>query len=384
MAGSTLRRPSERRRSAEDDAGTLEAVGEVEDLGHEGEAVGDVEGGGDDAGVVAEGCAEHLPEVALLGLGGNAGGGAGALAVDDDDGNLGLGGEAEAFGHEGEAAAGGRAHGANAGVGGADGHVDDADLVLDLADHDVGLAGVGGHPVEDAGGGAHGIGAVEFAGGGGGSHGHGLVAGEDGVAGVGEGEGVVEGLEILGGVVVASAGEGDVFVDDGAIFFAELLFEDALEGGEADAHHAEGGADGEGVLRDLVAADVGELGDGEGAELDTVRGGAGVDGVGVVEAGSAGGEEREMAIGGVLIEGNEEVEAAVGGADVVLAGADGEEGMAAADDGLIGVVGVEMKAATAEDLGEDVSGSGDALTGGSSDTDTEGLSHGSLPELGRV
>jgi hypothetical protein len=43
-----------------------------------------------------------------------------------------------------------------------------------------------------------------------------------------------------------------------------------------------------------------------------------------------------------------------------------------------------VKAATAEDLGEDVSGSGHALTGGSSDTDTEGLSHGSLPELARV
>ena len=287
-------------------------------------------------------------------------------------------GEAEAFGHEREAAAGGRAHGADAGVGGADGHVDDADFVFDLADHDVGLAGVGGHPVEDAGGGAHGIGAVEFAGGGGGAHGHGLVAAEDGVAGVGEGEGVIEGLEILGGVVVAGAGDGDVFVDDGAVFFAELFFEDGLERVEADAHHAEGGADGEGVLGDLVAADVGELGDGEGAELDAVGGGAGVDGVGVEEAGAAGGEEREVAIGGVLIEGDEEVEVAVGGADVVGAGADGEEGVAAADDGLVGVVGVEVQAAAAEDLGEDVSGSGDALTGGASDTNTEGLSHGSL------
>jgi hypothetical protein len=53
--------------------------------------------------------------------------------------------------------------------------------------------------------------------------------------------------------------------------------------------------------------------------------------------------------------------------------------VAAADDGLVGVVGVEMEAAATEDLGEDVSGSGDALTSGASDTDTEGLSHGSLP-----
>ena len=63
------------------------------------------------------------------------------------------------------------------------------------------------------------------------------------------------------------------------------------------------------------------------------------------------------------------------------AGADGEEGVAAADDGLIGVVGVEVEAAAAEDPGEDVSGSGDALTGGSSDTDAEGLCHGRLSDL---
>ena len=55
--------------------------------------------------------------------------------------------------------------------------------------------------------------------------------------------------------------------------------------------------------------------------------------------------------------------------DVVGAGADGEEGVAAADDGLVGVVGVEVQAAAAEDLGEDVAGSGDTLTGGASDTD---------------
>ena len=82
---------------AEDDAGALEAVDDVEDFGDELEAVGDVERSGDDAGVVAEGCAEHLPEVALLGFGGDAGGWAGALAVDDDDGDFGLRGEAEGF-----------------------------------------------------------------------------------------------------------------------------------------------------------------------------------------------------------------------------------------------------------------------------------------------
>ena len=62
------------------------------------------------------------------------------------------------------------------------------------------------------------------------------------------------------------------------VFFAELLGEDFFERGEADAHHAEGGADGEGVLRDLVLGDVGECGDGDGAELDAGGGLAGLDG----------------------------------------------------------------------------------------------------------
>jgi hypothetical protein len=43
-----------------------------------------------------------------------------------------------------------------------------------------------------------------------------------------------------------------------------------------------------------------------------------------------------------------------------------------------------MKAAAAEYLGEDVSGSGDALTGRASDTDTEGLTHESLSNVVRI
>ena len=82
---------------AEDEAGNLEFVDDVEDFRDQREAVADVERGGNDAGIVAEGCAEHLPEVALFGFGGDAGGRARALAVDDDDGNFGHGGEAEAL-----------------------------------------------------------------------------------------------------------------------------------------------------------------------------------------------------------------------------------------------------------------------------------------------
>ena len=80
----------------------------------------------DDARVVALPGAQHLPQVALLGLGRHARGRAGALDVDADDRDLHHRRRAQRLGHEREAAAGGGAHGAAAGVRGADGHVDDA------------------------------------------------------------------------------------------------------------------------------------------------------------------------------------------------------------------------------------------------------------------
>ena len=55
--------------------------------------------------------------------------------------------------------------------------------------------------------------------------------------------------------------------------------------------------------------------------------------------------------------------------------ANGEKSVAAANDGLIGVVGVEMEAAATEDLGENVAGSGDSLASCSSDANSKGLLH---------
>ena len=80
---------------AKHDAGTLEAVGDVEDFRDEGEAVANIKRSGDDPGIIAKGGAQHLPEIALLGLGGNSGGRARTLAVNHHDGNFGLGGEAQ-------------------------------------------------------------------------------------------------------------------------------------------------------------------------------------------------------------------------------------------------------------------------------------------------
>ena len=68
--------------------------------------------------------------------------------------------------------------------------------------------------------------------------------------------------------------------------------------------------------------------------------------------------------------------------DRVGTGADGQEGVAAADDGLVGVVGVQMQAAAAEDLAEDVTWSGNTLTRRS--TDADGVNAGTRPGVGLI
>ena len=52
--------------------------------------------------------------------------------------------------------------------------------------------------------------------------------------------------------------------------------------------------------------------------------------------------------------------------------------MAASNDRLIGIVGIQVQTATAEDLCEDVARGRDSLTGSASDTDGEGPLHSKL------
>ena len=108
--------------------------------------------------------------------------------------------------HQREAAAGGGAHGAHARVSGADRHIDHADFVLYLPDHDAGLARVGRHPVQHAGRRTHGIGAIKLHACRRASHGQGHVSGQHGVAIVRHGQRAGERPEVCGGIVVGSAG----------------------------------------------------------------------------------------------------------------------------------------------------------------------------------
>src|SRR5579864_3938607 len=122
---------------AEYDSRALEAVSYVENLGDQLEAIGDVERSRDNSWVVAEGRTQHLPQVTLLGFGGDTSGWPRTLAINHHHRNLCLRREAESLAHQGKPAAGRGAHGTDSCVCRTDGHVDDADLILDLTHHDV-------------------------------------------------------------------------------------------------------------------------------------------------------------------------------------------------------------------------------------------------------
>ena len=87
-----------------------------------------------------------------------------------------------------------------------------------------------------------------------------------------------------------------------------------------------------------------------------------------------------MTVHRVLVERDEDVNLVSHIADRRLAGADGQERMPTADDGLVGIVSVEMKSAPREDAGQNVARRGDALTVLTSNGNCEiGITHNNSP-----
>ncbi len=257
----------------------------------------------------------------------------------------------------------------------ADRHIDHADLVLDLPDHDAGFARVCGHPVQDAGRRAHGIGTIEFHSCRRTSHGHRNIAAQDCVPVLRLGKGIRERCEVRSGVVVTGARNADVFGHNGLAFFLELLSEDVLQRREADAHHVQASADRECVLRNLIAGDIGQLGNRKRAELRAGSSGAGLDRVGIEDTRGTGSEQLQVAIHAVLVKRNEQVDSVTHVGDLIRTRANGQKRVAAANDGLIGVVGIQVKTTPAEDFRENVARRGHTLPSCASDTDSKGLLH---------
>ncbi len=93
--------------------------------------------------------------------------------------------------------------------------------------------------------------------------------------------------------------------------------------------------------------------------------------VGVVKHSRARSHQSQVAIHGVLIERDHHVELVAEAEDRLVAGAQREKDVAAAHDGLIGVVGVQVQTAAHEDARQDVAGRRDALTRRAADCNRE-------------
>jgi len=87
-----------------------------------------------------------------------------------------------------------------------------------------------------------------------------------------------------------------------------------------------------------------------------------------------------MAVHAVLVEWDQQVDPVAYIADLLRAGANGQERVPASNDGLVGVVRVEIQAAPAEDFCEDIARSGHTLAGRASDADGKGLLHCTLAD----
>ncbi len=88
-----------------------------------------------------------------------------------------------------------------------------------------------------------------------------------------------------------------------------------------------------------------------------------------------------MPVHRVLVQGDQQIDPIAHVGDFVRAGADGEKSMAAANNGLVGVVDVQVQPTAAEDFRENVTRGGNALTGGAPNTNSEGLPHRFISRL---
>ncbi len=86
-----------------------------------------------------------------------------------------------------------------------------------------------------------------------------------------------------------------------------------------------------------------------------------------------------MPVHAVLVQRDEQVNPVTHIGDFFRAGANRQEGMAATDYGLVGVVSIQIQTASAKDFCEDVTRRSDTLPSCSSNPDSEGLLH--IPSL---
>jgi hypothetical protein len=180
-----------------------------------------------------------------------------------------------------------------------------------------------------------------------------------------------EGLEVGGRVVVARTGDGHVLADDVLALLAEELTQRLLEHREVEAEERHHHAQRERVLDHLVLAVPRERLHRHRAELSARPGRSGHDIVAVEEDATPLPHQSEVPVHGVLVQAHEQVDAVAVAQHLPFTDAEHQQDVPAADDRLVGVVGVEVEAAAGEDAREHVTGRRDALAGGPPDRDGE-------------
>ena len=135
----------------------------------------------------------------------------------------------------------------------------------------------------------------------------------------------------------------------------------AQQGNHRSHHHR--------VLYEAVAA-LGKLANRDSAEV-AAAGLARSDRVAVEQHPAAMADVALVAVHGVLIQAEQEVQLVAVAEDFLVANAKGEENVATADDGLVGVVGAEMQPTTHDDASENIAGSSYALASFTADAHCE-------------
>src|SRR4030095_13898638 len=203
------------------------------------------------------------------------------------------------------------------------------------------------------------------------SHRQRLVAFEERQFFSGVGQRECERFEMRASIVVTGAGHADVFSDDGLPFSFELQSEDVFEDLELDADQAQHRRQSNGVLNQISSDVWRQLLHRKGTKLDAGSDLAGFDLVAVIENGRARLHQSEVPIHRVLIEGNQNVELVTESENRFIAGAKREENVAAANDRLVRIIGVQVQPAADEYSRQDIAGRGDSLTRCAADCNRE-------------
>src|SRR5262249_17972836 len=98
----------------------------------------------------------------------------------------------------------------------------------------------------------------------------------------------------------------------------------------------------------------------------------------VVDTSGACGEQPKMTIHRVLVERDQQIKSITHIGDSFRACAYRQESVATANDRLVGVVRIQVQAATTKYFCEDIAGCGNALSRRASDTNSKGPLHGNL------